>query len=1152
MVSGTFWSQIRKSGTFPFSTLKKFKHPVSTLSMKKAILLCLLSFMGFSYAQQQEGTFTIVPTAFDEDQEITITVAGIDTDLWEVSDVYLWAWYYDSPTATNAINSPTNGEWGDSDEQQKMTDNGDGTFSITITPTTFYNATGIDRIGMLVKAKDGNGDKKTQDNVVSVGAFQVNLTSPTENPVVLDAGESVLITATASLASDFVLNANGLQINSSTAAATEYSYTATNITENTVFELETTNNGQTVNNSFQVVIRPQVQEAPVPSGLLDGLNLDPNDPTTATLVLYAPGKDFVHVIGDFNDWQIDDSYLMQKDPSQDRFWITLNGLVPDFDHLYQYAVEFSLKIADPYSTLVLDGFGNDNFIDETTYPNIPEYPAGQSQAITVLRTGEAPYIWQATDYERPKKTDLVIYELLIRDFDELHSFDAVSARLDYLENMGINAIELMPVNEFDGNESWGYNPSFHMALDKYYGTKNAFKAFIDECHSRGIAVFIDVVYNHATGQHPYYRMWNTDDGGTGGQASAENPFFNPVATHSFSVFNDFNHQSQATKDYVNRTVTYWIEEFNIDGMRWDLTKGFTQNCAASDDACTSATQNDRIEVLQGYADNQWEADEDFYVIFEHLGGIEEEKQWADYRLDEGKGIMLWNKQTGPYNEATLGFHAGNSSNFSAVSSQEKGFDNPAAVSYMESHDEERLMFKNLEFGNAEGDYDVKLLDTALERMQTAGAFFFTVPGPKMIWQFGELGYEVSIDFNGRVGNKPIRWEYFDVPARKAIYDVWSDLIRLRTNEPIFETTDFTLDLGEASGLKKIQLTDPNASDTEIGFVTIIGNFGTTPQRIAPSFQESGVWYEFLEDNKKYYVTDTNKEILLQPGAFRIFGNNPSDVFPDNNPPDTDEDGVSDLNDSCPDTPFGTTVDVTGCEIFSLAANNFTVIVTDETCRNSNNGSIAIAAAATYDYTLTLSGAQEVTTAFTEEASVNDLPAGDYTACITVAGIDGYEQCFELTVSEPEDLSVLSKVNTASKQLTLELKGGTRYWITLNDIVFTTTDSTYTLDLKSGANKLQVKTGKDCQGIYEKSLVLGEEVRAYPNPIKGDKLFVSLGRQLPVDALLELSSLDGRVLLSDTYPTSNGEIEIDVSRLSRGVYLAKIQMPDETVFLKIVK
>ena len=488
----------------------------------------------------------------------------------------------------------------------------------------------------------------------------------------------------------------------------------------------------------------------------------------------------------------------------------------------------------------------------------------------MLRTGEDEYNWQIDNFQGPKKTDLVIYELLIRDFDELHSFDAVKSRLDYLEELGVNAIELMPVSEFDANESWGYNPSFHMALDKYYGTSEAFKSLIDECHRRGIAVILDVVYNHATGQHPYFRMWNTTNGGYGGQATAENPFFNPAATHSYSVFNDFNHSKQETRDYVKQTVQYWIEEYKIDGFRWDLTKGFTQNCTASNEGCTNAFQADRVEVLKKYADYQWEKDNDFYVIFEHLGTNNEETQWVNYRLDEGKGIMMWSKLTDPYNEGTMGYNENKKSDFSWIDYKNRGWTVPANVAYMESHDEERLMYKNLEFGNSNGSYSVKELSTALERQKTAGAFYFTVPGPKMIWQFGELGYDVSINEPCRVCSKPIKWEYTSDPERKALYETWAKLIKLKLQEPIFESSVFTVDADQASGLKKVQITD-NEAGAELRHLNILGNFGVVAQQIDPEFQTTGVWYDVLDDNRSLNVSDVNAPILLQPGEFRIYG-----------------------------------------------------------------------------------------------------------------------------------------------------------------------------------------------------------------------------------------------------------------------------------------
>ena len=113
---------------------------------------------------------------------------------------------------------------------------------------------------------------------------------------------------------------------------------------------------------------------------------------------------------------------------------------------------------------------------------------------------------------------------------------------------------------------------------------------------------------------------------------------------------------------------------------------------------------------------------------------------------------------------------------------------------MESHDEERLMFKNLTYGNSSGSYSIKNFNVALNRMKLAGAFFFTVPGPKMIWQFGELGYDVSIDFNGRVGEKPVRWNYLGDDRRTNLYKVYAALTKLKTDYEAFSTTNFTLDV----------------------------------------------------------------------------------------------------------------------------------------------------------------------------------------------------------------------------------------------------------------------------------------------------------------------------------------------------------------------
>ena len=162
----------------------------------------------------------------------------------------------------------------------------------------------------------------------------------------------------------------------------------------------------------------------------------------------------------------------------------------------------------------------------------------------------------------------------IRDFTSEHSFNAAKDKLPYLKQLGINAIELMPVNEFEGNSSWGYNPSFYFAVDKYYGTKNDMRAFVDECHRQGIAVIIDLVLNHSFGQSPFYLLYREADG----TPSADNPWYNQKSNIPNAALQwgyDFNHQSTYTRALVDSVAGFWMKEYKVDGFRYDFTKGFS-------------------------------------------------------------------------------------------------------------------------------------------------------------------------------------------------------------------------------------------------------------------------------------------------------------------------------------------------------------------------------------------------------------------------------------------------------------------------------------------------------------------------------------------------------------------------------------------------
>ena len=477
--------------------------------------------------------------------------------------------------------------------------------------------------------------------------------------------------------------------------------------------------------------------------------------------------------------------------------------------------------------------------------------------MTLLRPGYPEYTWQVNDFERPAKTDLVIYELLLRDFLEAHDYNTLIDTLDYLDRLGINAIELMPVNEFEGNISWGYNPSYHMALDKYYGRIEDFKAFVDAAHARGMAVILDVVYNHAFSQNPYVQLYFD---GANFRPTAESPYFNVEATHAFNVGYDFNHESQYTVDYVNRVMRYWLEEFRIDGFRFDLTKGFTQNVGGPFDA--GAYDASRIAILKNYADEVWDAGgDDAYVILEHFAADSEEQELTDY------GALTW----GGYNphdeylEASMGYN----SDFTRADYRSRGFDEPKAVVYMESHDEQRMVYKNQQFGASSGDYDVRDFATGLDRAGAAAAFFYTIPGPKMIWQFGELGYDFPINYcpNGTVDEgcrtdpKPIRWDYFASAERRELYLVHKALIELKLENEAFCTDDFEMNTG--GKLKSIHLNHPSMD------VVVLGNFDVVAGSIDPNFQQSGDWFEYFS-GETLNVANVNAPIDLEPGEYRIY------------------------------------------------------------------------------------------------------------------------------------------------------------------------------------------------------------------------------------------------------------------------------------------
>ena len=744
------------------------------------------------------------------------------------------------------------GTWG-TNNAPLMTKISENKYTINIGDIyAFYGAPKTEKIlqiAILFRSENGETTGRNADgsdifvNLYDDG-FYTQLASPTSNTI-YELGNNIELKGFASSSATMKLFVNGTKVKEEIGDSIVYDYQPP--TDGDYEVVLTAQNGSdlvhdTVN--FIVFNGPEKSDLPISTKL----GIVKVSPTSVFLSLFAPNKKHVHVIGDFNQWNLNSDYSMKLDSDNSTWWIYINDLDPTRKYAFQYLVDGEIKIADPYSELVADSW-NDKYISSDVYPNPylikPETFTGYA---TILDMAKKEYDWKDGSFKAPDEHKLIIYELLVRDFLEDHSYTSLYDTLDYLTNLGINAIELMPVNEFEGNESWGYNPSYHGALDKYYGTPNDFKKFVDACHERGIAVILDVVFNHGFSQNPLCQLyWDSKNN----KPDATNPFVNVNAKHDFNVGYDFNHESPAFKAYMKQNLEYWTNEYHIDGYRFDLSKGFTQNNTLGDVSAWGRYDLSRVNNIKRIFNEVRAVNPDSYIILEHFADNSEEKDLANY------GCMFWGNISHDAMESSMGYNG----SFNWANHQSRGWNNPKLIAYAQSHDEERMIYKNLEFGNVSGSYSVKDFNTALDRLELTWVVFNSIPGPKLIWQFGELGYDYSIDYNGRVGNKPIKWEYNTASNRKDVYTVFSEVNKLKTNYPAFDGNDFSSDLSDK--VKRIQL-----NHTDQNFL-VLGNFDVVNQSVVPNFKHTGVWYEYFSGDSMD-VQDVASELNLSAGEYQIW------------------------------------------------------------------------------------------------------------------------------------------------------------------------------------------------------------------------------------------------------------------------------------------
>lgn len=778
--------------------------------------------------------------------------------------------------------------WGTNTDKYEMTWIAPDTWTLTIPDIdTYYGITSpdetVEKMAFVFRTADNKKEGKGPDggdifvNVYPEG-FQMQLTSDAQGTVIGDMSPvtfTVNTTAPADIAI-YINDESGTPIASGTGTdelSTPYSFTSAG--DYTVIAVATDGNVER-RETIRICRLGDALSEMYPGGVPKMGAVRGND-GSVTFCIAAPEKRHSVIVGSWDDYEISARNQMyyQDYEGARYFWVTVDNLAPATDYIYYYLIDGDKEVGDPYARLVLDPW-NDRYIKPSVFPNLPAYPGDKVQNVplAVYNSARDEYDWEIEDFKGVPQSDLVIYELLIRDFTGTEgrasgsgTVQGVIDKLDYIKGLGVNAVELLPIMEFNGNNSWGYNTNFYFAPDKAYGTPDDYRRLIDECHKRGLAVILDIVFNQSDGLHPWYQMYSV----------AKNPFYNGTAPHAYSVLNDWNQDNPLVQQQWHDALAYWMTAYKVDGFRFDLVKGLgnndsykaTYNPASNTwtgvtDAKTNAYNATRVARMKELHDAMRKVRPDAYFINENLAGAKEENEMA--QDDE----INWANVNYASCQFAMGFSSGSDLNrfYAPKDSRTWG----STVSYAESHDEERMAYKQQKYG-AVGVKDN--LEMSMRRLGSVAAQMLMSPGAHMIWQFQEFGADQTTknsDGGNNTSPKKVVWSYLDNEYRAGLAQSYRELCAIRTDNPeLFRQGVNTTMMCAATNWSKgrsIVLADGSSE-----LYCVVNPNLTGELSVSVPMTKASSSYKVLSASYGVKPVIGNKSITLPAGAYAVVGTN---------------------------------------------------------------------------------------------------------------------------------------------------------------------------------------------------------------------------------------------------------------------------------------
>jgi len=505
----------------------------------------------------------------------------------------------------------------------------------------------------------------------------------------------------------------------------------------------------------------------------------------------------VALVGSFNGWNADADVLAQV---ADGFWAVEKRLNPG-THYYQYLVD-GVKICDPYAREVLWPQGG------ISNPDPPQ---------AVLKIGGTPYQWRSDGWQRPAFRDLIIYETHVADFTPEGTFAAMAAKLDYIKDLGVNAIEMMPVTEDTFDKEWGYQPTYFFAVNHDYGTADDLKRLIDEAHTRRLAVILDIVLAHTSPAHSFNKLYKFEESPWYGRGiGGTNEFGLPT----------FDHHKEPVRAFCRDVQAYWFKEFQADGIRYDyaINIGIDGQYGMPYLGKEARTVRSDAYLIGEYVPEDPKA----------VGLTEFNANWHG-RFSYAMKAFLLQKEMNKYDwnqfdEAVRVFDPAREG-YSAASHM---------VNYVESHDEFRLLYELRTAGIERTD--------ARYRASLAGTLLMTAPGVPMLYHGQEFGEIAHLSRNERV---PLRWELLSTLGGKGLFSHYLKVIALRNQHPGLRAEGYAL-VAVHKDEKWVVFRRWNEEGDEI---LVAANVSEHPHNVTIPFPRKGAWHDVIRDVRVEVAND---------------------------------------------------------------------------------------------------------------------------------------------------------------------------------------------------------------------------------------------------------------------------------------------------------